>query len=76
MTSAKETNTAFDWLTTNGGAAAFDPTLTTLTNGDAVIDYDRDVWIKLRDAGKIEFFNDSVTTPCGGVRLITKDDAE
>lgn len=62
---------ALAWLNANGGHGTFDADgqCITATNG-ATIDYTRAVWVGLRDAQRIEFYNDGDATPFGAVRVL------
>jgi hypothetical protein len=61
---------ALEWLITNGGIGTFDQSGQTITANDKTCSYRRETWVGLRDANRIEFFNDGRATPFGGVRVI------
>jgi len=65
---------ALDWLIQQGGSGTFDEAGQQITANDETLSYKREIWVKLRDAQRIEFYNDGRATPFGGVRVITNKD--
>lgn len=61
---------ALDWLTKNGSEGAFDEAGQRITANGTTLSYNREVWVGLRDAGRIEFYHDGAKTPHGGVKVI------
>ncbi len=68
---------ALAWLTSNGGIGTFDQAGQRITANGITLNYNREVWVGLRDAGRIKFYNDGPSaTPFGAVRLIDKEKAK
>lgn len=67
---------ALDWLIQQGGSGTFDQAGQKITANDQTLSYNREIWVKLRDAHRIEFYNDGMATPFGGVRVISDRNAK